>query len=352
MTFVDEVKTAVTPRAALLVVGVLVLQLLFITSYVGALHSPKPRDVKVAVVAPGQVSGRLVAELERLPGKPLDPRALPDARTAREQMLNRDIDAALVVDPRSTTDTLLVATGQGATETSVLVKIFTEAGKQQQRSLRLDDVAPAAQEDSDGLSSFYLVVGWCVGGYLCAAILAISAGARPANRDRAAIRLGAMALYSVVSGLLGAVIIGPVLGALPGSVMALWGLGALVVFAVGAITLALQAVFGVVGIGLAILLIVIAGNPSAGGAFPLPLLPPFWATIGPALPPGAGTWAARSIAYFEGNAISGPLQVLTIWAIAGVVVTLIMASLRKPPAAQSSTSAQSGATAQSSPSGD
>jgi hypothetical protein len=143
------------------------------------------------------------------------------------------------------------------------------------------------------------------------------------------IRLIVMALVAIVGGLGGAVIIGPILGALPGSVTALWGLGALITFAVGAATLALQGVFGVVGIGLAILLVVIAGNPSAGGAFPLPLLPPFWNAIGRALPPGAGTWVARSIAYFKGNAVTGPLLVLSAWALAGIVVTLLAATLRR-----------------------
>ncbi|WP_328581553.1 ABC transporter permease [Streptomyces sp. NBC_00370] len=331
MTFVDEVKTAVTPRAALLVIGVLALQLLFIASYVGALHHPKPTDIKVAVVAPGQTATQLAGELKQLSGSPLDPRVLPDEKTARKQMLNRDIDAALLVDPRSSTDTLLIASGQGSTETSILLNLFGGLEQQQQRSLRPDDVAPATVQDADGLSSFYLVIGWCVGGYLCAAILAISAGARPANRSRAVIRLGVMALYAVVGGILGAVITGPILNALPGSVFGLWGLGALTVFAVGAATLALQAVFGVVGIGLAILLIVVAGNPSAGGAFPLPLLPDFWRSIGPALPPGAGTWVARSIAYFRGNAVTGPLLVLCAWAVGGTLVTLVATVLRKPP---------------------
>lgn len=329
MTFVDEVKSAVTPRAALLVIGVLALQLLFITSYVGALHHPKPTDVKVAVVAPGQLAGRLADELKQLAGSPLDPRALPDEKTARRQMMNRDIDAALVVDPRSSADTLLIASGQGSTETGFLLNLFEQIENQQQRTLRPVDVAPSSAEDADGLSSFYLVVGWCVGGYLCAAILAISAGARPANRSRAVIRLIVTAVYSLAGGLLGAVITGPVLGALPGSVWGLWGLGALTVFAVGALTLALQALFGVVGIGLAILVVVVAGNPSAGGAFPLPLLPDFWRAIGPALPVGASTWTARSIAYFRGNAITGPLLVLAAWAFAGTVITLVMASLRR-----------------------
>ncbi|MFE9397904.1 DUF3533 domain-containing protein [Streptomyces flavidovirens] len=330
MTFLDEVKNAVTPRAALLVIGVLALQLLFIASYVGALHNPKPKDVPFAVVAPEQSAGQLVDQLGALPGTPLDPRTVADEATARRQIMNREIDGALIVDPASKTDTLLVASGGGTVLSSALTTLATRVEAAQQREVRTADVAPASAQDFDGLSAFYLVVGWCVGGYLCASILAISAGSRPANGQRAVIRLGVMALYSIAGGIGGAVIVGPILGALPGSVMALWGLGALVVFAVGAITLALQALTGIVGIGLAVLLVVIAGNPSAGGAFPLPMLPPFWEAIGPALPPGAGTWVARSIAYFEGNAVFGPFIVLAGWAVAGSAITLAMASLRRP----------------------
>ncbi|MBT2443983.1 DUF3533 domain-containing protein [Streptomyces sp. ISL-36] len=331
MSLVEELKSAVTPRAALLVVGVFALQLLFIASYVGALHNPKPKDVPFGVVAPQQVSAQLLSRLERLPGEPLDPRTVADEAEARKQIMNRDIDGALVVNPGGTTDTLLVASGGGTVLSSALDTLFTRVEGANRRTVRTVDIAPASRQDFDGLSAFYLVVGWCVGGYICAAILAISAGSRPANRERAIIRLGVLALYSVLGGLGGAVIVGPILGALPGSVAALWGLGALVVFAVGAATLALQSVFGIVGIGLAILLIVVAGNPSAGGAFPLPMLPPFWNAIGPALPPGAGTWAARSIAYFKGNDVTGSLLVLSVWAVVGSVITLVMSSLKRTP---------------------
>ncbi|MFF8609424.1 DUF3533 domain-containing protein [Streptomyces sp. NPDC015346] len=331
MSLVEELKSAVTPRAALLVVGVLALQLLFIASYVGALHNPKPKDVPFGVVAPQQVSAQLLGRLERLPGDPLAPRTVADEAEARKLIMNRDLDGALVVNPGGTTDTLLVASGGGTVLSSALETLFTRVEAANGRTIRTVDIAPASRQDFDGLSAFYLVVGWCVGGYICAAILAISAGSRPANRERAIIRLGVLALYAVLGGLGGAIVVGPILGALPGSIAALWGLGALVVFAVGAATLALQSVFGIVGIGLAILLIVIAGNPSAGGAFPLPMLPPFWNAIGPALPPGAGTWAARSIAYFKGNDLTGSLLVLSAWALVGSVVTLVMSSLKRTP---------------------
>ncbi|WP_221361381.1 DUF3533 domain-containing protein [Streptomyces beigongshangae] len=321
-SFLDEVKDAVTPRATLLVLGVVALQLLFIASYVGALHHPRLKDAAFGVVAPAATAERTVARLERLPGGPLAPRLLADEATARRQIENRALDGALLIDPDGTADTLLVASGGGRTLSDALVSLTTRLEKDQGRTVRTVDVAPADAQDASGLSPFYLVVGWCVGGYLCASALAISAGARPADLRRAVIRLAVMALVAVVGGLGGAVVVGPVLGALPGSVAALWGLGALITFAVGAATLALQCVFGIVGIGVAVLLVVILGNPSAGGALPPPMLPPFWEAIGPALPPGAGTWAARSIAYFRTNDATASLLVLSAWAVLGAAITL------------------------------
>ncbi|WP_242439012.1 DUF3533 domain-containing protein [Streptomyces sp. CB00455] len=328
--FLAEVKDAVTTRAALLVLGVLALQLAFITSYIGAFHHPKPDEIPIAVAAPlAPVAEQSVKQLTALPGKPLDPRTAKDEAAATGLIVNRDVDGALIIDPGAKTDRLLVAGGAGASLAQALEEVVGRVEASRGRTVTVTDVAPAAAGDGRGLSSFYLVIGWCVGGYLCAAILAISAGARPANSARAVIRLGALLVYAIVAGLLGTVIAGPVLDALPGSLMALWGLGTLVVFAVGAITLALQGLAGVVGIGLAILLVVVLGNPSAGGAYPYPLLPPFWKAIGPALPPGAGTYAARSIAYFKGNGAGGPMLVLAAWAVLGSAVTLACAVFRR-----------------------
>ncbi|MGW9205705.1 DUF3533 domain-containing protein [Embleya sp. NPDC055664] len=324
-----EVKDAVTPRATVLVIGVIALQMLFIASYVGALHDPRLKDVPFGVVAPRAAAEQTVARLDKLPRSPLDPRAVADEAAARKQIKNRDIDGALVVNPAGTTDTLLVASGGGKALALALDALTATVDRTQGRTVRTVDVAPASSHDFNALSAFYLVIGWCVGAYLCASILAISAGARPANPTRAATRLGTMTLVAIAGGLGGAVIVGPILGALPGSVVSLWWLGTLIIFAVGSATLALQGLFGIIGIGLAILLVVIAGNPSAGGAFPQPMLPPFWQAIGPALPPGAGTWAARSIAYFHGNATTSSLLVLSAWALGGILVTMLAAVLRQ-----------------------
>ncbi len=326
--FVTELKDAVTGRAAMLVVATLLLQLGFITSYVGALHHPAPHRLSIGVIAPPPVGEKLVAALDGVPKDAVAPQQVADQATAVSRIKDQKLYAALVFNPAGTQDTLLVASARGPAAATAAETIVTALDQSQGRTVQVQDVVPLAAGDAEGLSSFYLVVGWCVGGYLVASILGISAGSRPANRDRALIRTGALALYSIAAGIGGALITGPILNALPGSIMALWGLGSLVVFSVGIFTMAMECLFDVIGIGLAVLIFVVLGNPSAGGVFPPPLMPPFWRAIGPWLPNGAGTDAARSIAYLGSTNLLVPLLVLAAWAVAGLAVTLIAVSYR------------------------
>ncbi len=66
----------------------------------------------------------------------------------------------------------------------------------------------------------------------------------------------------------------------------------------------------------------ILGNPAAGGAYARPLLPGFWGTVGGLLPPGAGVDLVRSILYFDGARILGPIAVLVAWALIGAALAL------------------------------
>jgi hypothetical protein len=330
-----ELLPGVTRRSALLVIGVLLLQLGFVLSYVGAFHAPAPREVPLAVVAPAgapagtaqQVADRLGA----LAGDPLSARAAGDEATARRLLADRDVDGVLLLGT-GTGDTLLVSSAEGGAVSSALEQVLTGVDAAQQRTLATQDVIPAGDADARGLSAFYLAVGWVVGGYLVAAIIGVSSGSVPATRARGAVRLGALALYAVVSGVGGAVIVGPVLGVFSGHLLALAAFGALVVLAVGAFTMGLQVWTGLVGIGLAILLFVVLGNPSAGGAYPAPLLPPFWAAIGPWLPPGAATDAVRGIVYFDGAGAGAAALVLGVYAVVGLVATLLGAGRKAAPA--------------------
>ncbi|WP_067469090.1 DUF3533 domain-containing protein [Actinomadura macra] len=320
--FAAELRDAVTPRSLGLVAGVLALQLGFILSYIGALHSPTPHRIPVAVVAPAPAAGQVVATLDGLEGDPVRARTAASEQDARRLIMDRTVDAAIIVDARGTTDTLLVASAGGPAVSTTAEQIAGRLEGAQHRQVRVVDIRPPGAKDGRGLSSFYLILGWVIGGYLAAAILGLAGGARPANPRRSVIRLGALAVYAVLSGLGGVVVAGPLLGALTGHFFALWAVGTLVVFATAAATAAFQTLLGIIGIGVAILLFVVLGNPSAGGVYPTSLLPAFWRAIGEWLPTGAATTAVRNVVYFSGHDIAHALWVLAAYAIAGTAVTL------------------------------
>ncbi|MBC3762724.1 ABC transporter permease [Quadrisphaera oryzae] len=324
-----ELRDAVAPRTVALVVAVLLLQLGFVLSYVGAFHHPVPRDVAVTVVGPTQqVADQAATALNGISGTPLEATATTDAAAARADLTDDATSAVLVISPTSTQDQLLVTTAGGAATATAVQTVLTQAEATQGRTLAVQDVLPAASGDSRGLSGFYLVTGWVVGGYLLAALLGVARGSRPATLRRALIRLGVVLPYAVVSGIGGALVVGPVLGALPDDAGTFWGFagtGALVVVAAAAVTMALQVLAGTVGIGLAVLLFVVLGNPSAGGAYPPALLPPFWSWLSGVLPNGAAVDAVRRIAYFDGADVAQRLLVVAAWAVVGAVVALVAA---------------------------
>lgn len=321
--FWAELAGAVSVRTVGLILGVLLLQLGFVLSYVGAFHQPIPHRIEIAVVAPATVSASTVDGLNGIEGEPFAATAAADEASARQQLLDGTTSAVYLVNASGTQDTLLVASAGGASKATAIEAEFRGVEAARDRTASVQDVLPTQSGDNRGLTGFYLVLGWTVGGYLAAALLGIAMGARPATPRRSVFRLLAIVPYAVLSGLGGALVVGPVLGALTGHTVALWLLGSLVMFAAAAVTMAFQALLGVLGIGLTVLVFVILGNPSAGGAYAPELLPSFWRTIGGAIPNGAGTAAVRSLVYFGGQGVGLRLVVIGIWAAAGVALALI-----------------------------
>lgn len=321
-SLLEGLRDAVAPRTLLLGVGVLLLQFGFILSYLGAFHAPTPQHIPVSVVAPQQVSQSVVDRLNGIAGQPLDASAAIDEAGARTALSTAETSAVYVVDPTGTQDRLLVASAGGTSVSGAVEQIFDRVAQSENRTVTVDDVVPLESGDGRGLSGFYLVIGWAVGGYLFASMLGVAKGARPATFPRALFRLGATIPYSLVSGIGGAVLAGPVLSALTGHLWALAGIGTLVVLAASTVTMAFQMLFGTLGIGLTVIVFVILGNPSAGGAYQPSLLPPFWRALHSVLPNGAGTDAVRRIVYFGSEGLTGPVAVLVTWTVAGILLTL------------------------------
>lgn len=323
----ERLRDILSARTLVPAIGVLILQFGFILSYLGAFHAPAAHHIPVTVVAPQQVTAQVVDRLNTIAGQPVQATGSTDAVAARQSLQNGETSAVYLVDSAGNSDHLLVASGGGTSVTTAVETLFTSAAHQQHRELTVEDVVPLNPGDGRGLSGFYLVIGWAVGGYLFASILGIAKGSRPASLPRAFWRVGATVPYALLSGLGGALIAEQALGALGGNFWEIAGIGMLVTLSGATVTIALQTLFGVIGIGLTLLIFVILGNPSAGGAYQPALLPPFWRALSGALPNGAATDALRRIVYFGGHGAGNGVAVLAAWIIGGTLVALTAAAI-------------------------
>src|SRR6185503_6601254 len=110
-------NAAPTPRAvALVLLPATVLMLAFAFSYVGAFHDPRPHNVPVAVVGPPAVA----AQLDRLPGDPLDARQASSRPDALSQIDDREVYGAF----DATANRLFVASAANRATAIALERTF------------------------------------------------------------------------------------------------------------------------------------------------------------------------------------------------------------------------------------
>lgn len=314
------------PTTALLMVGTLLIMLAFIASYVGALHDPEPHALPIGVVGTSSVVGPVKAQITAQ-APSLKARTYATTQDARTDLRNRTIYAALVPQPGSKDDILYVASAANPMVSSELVSQAVSAEQGRGRGVQVRDIAPLPKSDPRGLTAFYLVVGWVVGGYLTATILGLRRGMRPLRVRAAVLRVLALAVFAAAGGAASVAYLEHVQRVLHGHEVQLMGVGALTIAASALSASAIMSVLGIIGTGVVILVYVVIGNPSSGGPFPYELLPRFWRTVGPYLPPGAGTDATRNTLYFNGNALSRPIIVLAVYAVAGTLLLLLSSAI-------------------------
>jgi ABC-2 family transporter protein len=311
-------NAAPTPRAvALVLLPALVLMLAFTFSYVGAFHDPTPHQVPVAVVGPPTVA----VQLNRLPGDPLDARQASSRPDALSQIDDREVYGAY----DAAANRLFVASAANRATAIALKRTFNRIAAAQGRpAARITDVKPLPPKDPNGTAAFYAMIGWVFGGYIAATLIGLIGSPRSRSTRRAAARIGALAGFALVAGILSVIMLRASFGVFSGHVFALCTIAALTIFSSGAATAGIQAVAGPAGTGLVILVFVILGNPASGGPFARPLLPGFWRTVGGVLPPGASVDLARSALFFDGERITGAILVLVGWAVLGTLLALAL----------------------------
>jgi hypothetical protein len=309
-------------RRNLLTVGslfvALVLMAIFASAYIGALHKPAPHAVPIGVT-----DARTGAVLQAAGGA-FAARREPDLARLRHDLKDRKISAGLVGR------TLYVASGASYSTSVFLSAAFSK----QLPGLQVVDVAPLQVGDPRGLSLFYLAFAFVFGGYLAATVVSTLLGYGLHSHRRAALRLVALAVFSVMAGVVGAALVDVAFGAIKGHFLSVAAVGALLTFAVAAATQGLQFALGIAGTLVAMVAFIMLGNSSSGGAYQGTFIPGFWRAIGPYLPPGAGLSSLRSVVYFDGANVAGRLTVLAVYAIVGAVVTVVLGWRRGPQAAE------------------
>lgn len=322
----ERLRDVLGVRSIGLILAVLLLQLAFIGSYVGAFHHQKPHALTVSVISDHNWQSYVSNQLNSVDGQPVWAYAETDPATARTMLLENRRQAVYIFNPQGTTDTLQVASSAGSANAEALKIIFGQVAQKEHRQLKVQDIAPVQAGDARGLSGFYLVVGWLVGGYLMASLIGIGRGTKARNFRRMLWRLLLCVSYGAASGVTGTLVVDQWLGAIEGHFWLLVGIGTLLSVTASVFTMGMESVFGIVGIGVSILLFVVLGNPSAGGAYQYQVLPEPWRSIGQWLPNGAGVDAIRSAVYLGNHQLSFHLWVMAWWAAVGLLVFLLAAN--------------------------
>lgn len=268
-------------------------------------------EVPVAVVGPAPQTAALTARLDAAAPGAFDVRVLTSADQAREQILGREVYGALLVGDSGVT--LDVASAASPAVATALTQAVTSLGAVASIPVQVEDVRPFPTGDPKGVGLSTGAVPLALGGWIAA--VGIMAGVRGARQ-----RLLTGAGFAVLGGLGLVAILQYGFGTTDGSYW-LTALGAMLgagaaCFAV----LGLQRMFGKLGLGIAVVALILLGSPLSGLTSAPELLPAPWGAIGQFLPPGATGTLLRNLALFDGAATTGPILVLAGWLLGGLAL--------------------------------
>lgn len=302
--------------AGRIVVGSLVLLFAFTALYVAAFHAPRPRGIDVGVVGAAAQSTRLQTALDAGARGAFDVERFGTVAGARAALLDTDVHAVLVPGPLH--DRILVAGALGPAPAQTVTDALRRAAAGAHATADVVDVKPLPPSDRRGLSSLFTVVGTLIPSLVFGVMLAVFGRALPAR-----VRWPAVLAYAAGAGLVVAFNVNVLVGALPDHFLGIAAVSGLLALAVGAAAHGLGRLGGPVGIVAAVLLLLLVGVSSAGGAVTYEFEPGFYGAVSQLLPPGAALTAARNVEYFDSAATTGPLLVLGAWAAGGLACGLL-----------------------------
>lgn len=286
----------------------LVLQGMFVASFVAALSAPTPHDVPFGVVGSQTQAGPLIDQIEKRVGTALSVRRYATDAKVRDAIDEQTIFGALEVGSDGRNATLYVASASGSSVAKLLEGAAPQVGKNLGLSVKVADLHPLPKSDPNGLTAFYVALGAIIYGFSGALIALGAAPQTPLRR-----LLPALVVFSLLGGALVSLIAGPIFDAISFTFIPFALIAALAMFTSSVFTVLCSRALGNKAVPFVLIVLVILGSPSSGGAAAPELLPAFFRFIGQWLPTGAATSALRNNVYFSGTQQGRPLFVLTGW---------------------------------------
>jgi nucleotide-binding universal stress UspA family protein len=294
---------------------------IFVALTLSAYHRPAPHDLPVGVVGPAAVTRQVEHALDGAAPGGFRFLSYPSEAAATTGIAQRDIDGALVASGANLR--LLVTQAGGTGPEQALNAAFTAVAARSGHRLIVSDVVPPRANDTQALSSFFVVLS-----VLIPSLAAGSASALAFRRARRAWSVAAPVSAAIVSGVIAAAIVDGIAGL--GHYAAIAGIISLFSLAVAAPT-ALLARIRPPLVALALLVFIVAGIPVSGGPANLASFTPgFLRVFSPVLPLGIAASSIRNVVYFGGHATGPYLWTLAAWALAGVAGLILITALRSP----------------------
>lgn len=282
----------------------LVLMGLFVASFVEALSAPTPHQVPFGVVGAGDT--QLTDQIEKEVGTALKLHTYTTEQDMTDAIGQQKVFGGL--EAKGKDATLFVSSASGTSVAKLFEGAAPNIAKHLGVKLTVKDLKPLPKSDPNGLTVFYVALACIIYGF---SGVTIALAAAPQTRLRRL--LPALLVFSLAGGGLVSLIAGPIIGAISFTFIPFALLAALAVFTASTITVfALQA-FGAKAVPFVLLILLILGSPSSGGAAAPELLPAFFRFVGQWLPTGAATSALRNNVYFTGAQHGRPLLVLAGW---------------------------------------
>ncbi|WP_073256048.1 hypothetical protein [Cryptosporangium aurantiacum] len=314
----DDSETPLDPAAAKLkqrrvTAGVLVMPLFFVIvlplSFIGALHSPTPYHLKVAVIGSGEPATTMIKAIEARAGDGLDVSRVDTVAEAQRKLKNLDLRGAY--DPA--TGDLYLASAGGTQASATVTSVFTTVAQASKATVTTHDVAPLSAHDPLGTSLLYVGIGAILAGFTTGIVVSIAVpGLGTAGKLATLVVMSAVA--AGVETLYGWVAFDAFDGQAGPAALMLFGLA----LVSGLLTIGGIRVIGPAMVLVSILVLILLGVPASGLVVPLDLTPPFYGIVHNVLPTASGLDGLRRIVYFDGHGIGGDVLTMALWALGGL----------------------------------